>query len=206
MSWTRQNRIRKVADMRKLGVTSVASVVLVAVVIGTVFLRRATAEGPHGHYTSRDVPISFSFRRGDVDMVGESWKQSLPWRMFKLDSLQAEFEELRLARIATLKHKTRNLENNRKHLVEWKAKGEKDLEGLERAVMSMEADAEEIAALERLDWRGYAHRYSVTKPEKLVRISESKKHPFQRSGFFLIHENDRLVSVETGEVYKPAAK
>lgn len=169
-------------------------------------MHRATAEGPHGHYTSRDVPISFSFRRGEVEMVGESWKQSLPWRMFELDSLQAEFEEQRLARIATLKHETRNLENNRKHLEEWKAEGEKDLDGLERAVKSMEADLEEIAALERLDWKGYAHRYSVTKPEKLVRISESKKHPFQRGDFFLIHENDRLVSVETGEVYKPAAE
>ena len=192
--------------MRKLAVVSVASVVLAALIAGAVFMHRATAEGPHGHYTSRDVPISFSFRRGEVEMVGESWKQSLPWRMFELDSLQAEFEKQRLARIATLKHETRNLENNRKHLEEWKAEGEKDLDGLERAVKSMEADLEEIAALERLDWKGYAHRYSVTKPEKLVRISESKKHPFQRGGFFLIHENDRLVSVETGEVYKPAAE
>lgn len=139
-------------------------------------------------------------------MVGEFGTQSLPWRMSELDSLQDEFEEQRLAYIATLKHETRNLENNRKHLEEWKAKGEKDLEGLERAVMSMEVDAEEIAALERLDWKGYAHRYSVTKPYKVVRISESSKHPFQRGGFFLIHENDRLVSVESGEVYKLSAK
>jgi hypothetical protein len=192
--------------MRKLAVVSVVSVGLAALIAGTLFMRRATAEGPHGRYTSRDVPISFVFRRGDVDMVGEFGTQSLPWRMFEVDSLQAEFEEQRLARIATLKHETRNLENNRKHLEEWKAKGEKGLEGLERAVVSMEADEEEIAALERLDWKGYAHRYSVTKPEKLVRISESKKQPFQRGGFFLIHENERLVSVGTGEVYKRAAK
>lgn len=192
--------------MRKTVVVSVASVVVAALVGGVMYMGRSTAEGPRGHYKSREVPTSFSFRQGEVEMVGEFWTQSLPWRMFELDSLKAEFEEQRLARIATLKNETRNLENNRKHLEEWKAKGEKELDGLERAVLSMEADAKEVAALERLDWKGYALRYSVTKPGKVVRISESKERPFQRGGFFLIHENDRLISIETGETYKPAAR
>ena len=73
-----------------MGVGVIATVLLAALVAGAVLMVNSPVEGPQGVYKSRDVPISFSFRRGQVEVAGEFSTQSLPWRMMDIDSLKAD--------------------------------------------------------------------------------------------------------------------